>query len=137
MNKKILIGIIPIIVALILGGAIGIFFQFQKDAPQVKKSGEVIKSLSSKVVPSIVAFGRVSKIDGRNITLDYNGDNITINIGDDAKIYTSSNQGEGGGQEIISFENIKTGDNLSINLKVLPDGQLQGQSIIILNPVNK
>lgn len=132
MDEKKIAVIIPIIAALIMGGAIGIYFQFQKDAPKLNIARNVIKSLSSKVVPSIVAFGKVSKIDGRNITLDYNGDSITISIINDAQIYGSSGQD---GQTAESFENIKMGDNLSVNLKVLPDGQLQGQSIIILNPI--
>ena len=135
MDKKIFVVVIPIIIALIVGGVIGIYFQFQKDAPQVKRAGEVIKSLSSKVVPSIVAFGQVSEINGRNVTLDYSGEKITINIGEDAKIYASSDQNTGGGQATVSFSDIKTGDNLSVNLKVFADGQLQGQSVIILNPI--
>ena len=133
MDEKKIAVIVPIIAALIMGGAIGIYFQFQKDAPKLNIARNVIKSLSSKTVPSIVAFGKASKIEGRNITLDYNGDIITINISDDAQIYTSSSGTE---QTATSLENIKIGDNLSVNLKVLPDGQLQGQSVIILNFAN-
>ena len=133
MDEKKIAVIVPIIAALIMGGAIGIYFQFQKDAPKLNIARNVIKSLSSKTVPSIVAFGKASKIEGRNITLDYNGDIITINISDDAQIYTSSSGTE---QTATSLENIKIGDNLSVNLKVLPDGQLQGQSVIILNSSN-
>jgi hypothetical protein len=136
MDEKKIAVIVPIIAALIMGGAIGIYFQFQKDAPKLNIARNVIKSLSSKTVPSIVAFGKASKIEGKNITLDYNGDNITIGISDDAQIYSSSNQNAGAAPTAASFENIKIGDNLSINLKVLADGQLEGQSIIILNSTN-
>jgi len=136
MDEKKIAVIVPIIAALIIGGAIGVYFQFQKDAPKLNIARNVIKSLSSKTVPSIVAFGKASKIEGRNITLDYNGDTITIGISDDAQIYTSSNQTAGATPTASLLENIKIGDDLSVNLKVLPDGQLQGQSVIILNFAN-
>ena len=135
MDKKILLSTVPIIIALIGGGVIGMYFQFQKDSFEIdkgKKMAAVLNSLSSRAVPSVVAFGSVSKIDGRSITLTYGGENITINISDDVKIYSSS----GNEQAIAPFEIIKVGDNLSINIKVIPEGQLQGQSIIILSVAN-
>ena len=48
---------------------------------------QIVKDLSSKVIPSIAAYGKVAKINGKNITLSYQGDSVTILVRDDAKVY--------------------------------------------------
>lgn len=117
-----------------LGGGLGIFYQAQKVAPELEKSQTLIKSLSSRTVPSIVAYGQVMNIDGRNITLNNSGDSLTVKVNEDSVVYSFalSISGDASLQRDAKFSDIKTGDYININVKVLPDGQLQGQTVMIL-----
>lgn len=150
MNKVLIsLSVIGAIVVFILGGGVGVLYQNQQVAPSQKNQTmeATIKTLSSKAVPSIVAFGQATKIDGKNITLSLNGDSITISVNDDAQIYSLAQQvatGTGAPipqtQQKVEFKDIKTGDNLNISLKVLSDGQLKGERILIFpssgTPIN-
>jgi Cu/Ag efflux protein CusF len=138
MDKKILI-ILLIIVSLVLftaGLSLGIFYQKQKDAPKVDAAKIILEKLSSKTVPSIAIYGKVTKIDGKNITLTFAGDTMTVNIKDGSNIYSFRGSGGTSGnvpvQQDAKFEDIKVGDNLNATMKVLADGQLESQSVIIL-----
>jgi hypothetical protein len=100
---------------------------------------ETIKELSSRVIPSIAAYGTVTNIDGRNISLRYQGDSIVISVMPDAKIYSYTPSATGSNAKSLTtqvdFSKIKVGDNLSVNLKVIPTGQIEGLSVIVLPPV--
>jgi len=138
MDKKtsIILLVIGGLFFLILGGGLGIFYQSQKDVLQSPEGNSKLKAvqvLSSKVIPSITAYGQISNIDGRNITLTFGGDSLNVKINDDAIVYLPSS--ESSPQQIAKFEDIKKGDNVSVNLRLLPDGQIEGQMVIILNSV--
>jgi len=138
MDKKtsIILLVIGGLFFLILGGGLGIFYQSQKNALQTPEGNSKLKAvqvLSSKVIPSITAYGQVSNIDGRSVTLTFGGDSLNVKINDDAVVYLPSS--ESSPQQIAKFEDIKKGDNVSVNLRLLPDGQIEGQMVIILNPV--
>jgi len=138
MDKKtsIILLVIGGLFFLILGGGLGIFYQSQKNALQTPEGNSKLKAvqvLSSKVIPSITAYGQIANIDGRNITLTFGGDSLNVKINDDAIVYLPSS--ESSPQQIAKFEDIKKGDNVSVNLRLLPDGQIEGQMVIILNPV--
>lgn len=136
MSKQSLI-ILSIIIALVflcLGGAAGILYQTQKEVSQSGNPAEIIKEITSKAITSVSAYGQVTNIQGRNIILSYAGDSITIKIGDDAKIY-SFTQSSASTQQIAKFENIKNGDNLTVSSKLLSDGTLEGQTVLILSAV--
>ncbi len=146
---RIIILIILAVVIAALGTGAGIFYQMQKNAPDVKKAAaaEIItKTLTSKTVTSITGYGQVKKIEGRNITLNNAGDSLTVHIADDAQIFSfspapPSDKNKNGSaarngstapiQEKVNFEDVKLGDSLSINLKFLPDGKFEGSSVII------
>ena len=136
MNKINLI-VLLIVVGLLLtvsGGAVGFLYARQQLSSQL----DVIKNLSSQAIPSMVAYGEVTEIEGRNITLSYGGDNIKINVEESSSVYLSINDSAGKPmQEKISFKDIKKGNNLSVAVKLLPNGQLQSQSIFVLLPVPK
>ena len=151
MNKNLIIlSVIAGVVIFVLGGGLGVFYQTQKGLLQTEKvqtkvqtMETVIKSLSSKVIPSIIAYGEVTNIEGRNITLSYGGESLTIKIKDDSQIFSfvktaSLKKGEPAvtSQQKVDFKTIKKGDNLNISVKLLPDGQLESQSVIILPPLN-
>lgn len=128
----------------LLGGGIGIFYQSNKDASQFgtlesrdtqsQTLQSAINGLSSKVVLSSTAYGQVSSIDGRDIVLVYEKDSLKIKIKDDAVIYapTEENFSGTGVQPQVQFENIKKGDSLNVNFKLLPNGTLEGQVITII-----
>ncbi len=136
MNRSLIVLIIVVLAVFVLGGGVGIFFQTQKDAPLLKKAEEMeaaVKKLSSKVIASTVAYGEVTKIEGRNITLKYGEETLTIKIKDNAPIYSfAQNKEKIPVQQAAKFEDIKTADNLNIALKLLSDGSLESQSVIIL-----
>jgi hypothetical protein len=121
-------------VVFIVGVGLGIFYQAQADSMQVTKT-ETANALSSKVIPSIVAYGTVTKIDGNNITLTAQGDTLTVAVSPDAKVISfSSTAGSTAAptQKDASFSDVRTGDSINIAVKVMPDGQIQGQTVIIL-----
>jgi hypothetical protein len=142
MDRKNLV--VLIIVAFVffgLGGGLGVLYQNQmgvvpaNEAPKI----QAVQTLSSKVIPSITAFGEVSSVEGKDITLTFGGDSLKIKVRDDAQIYlpaTSTTDQNGkpvtSAQKTAEFSDIKVGDNVSVNLKLLPDGQIEGQMVIII-----
>lgn len=143
MNKIILIvsSIIAGLLLLALGVSLGVSYQTQQASisspqlDQLEKTTAAVKFLSSKTVPSIVAYGQVTKIEGRDITLFYSGDSIKVSMEENSLIYSFVNDSQGKPtQKQVELKEIKVGDNLNITLKLLPDGQLQGQSVFILLP---
>ena len=137
MNKITLIvsSIIAGFFLLLLGGGLGILYQKQQALPQLEKTTAVIKSLNSKTVPSIVAYGQVTKVEGRDISLSYSGDSIKVTMEENSSIYSFINDSVGKPiKKKVEFKEIKIGDNLSITIKPLSDGQLQGQQVFILLP---
>ncbi len=136
MGKKeqLAISIIAGILIFALGIGLGIIYQAQNKA-QIKKN-EAVKSLSSKTISSLTAYGKVSKIEGKNITLSSLGDNLAVPMADSAKVYSfNDNSGNNSApQKAVSFEDIKVGDSVNITMKLLQDGQMQGLMVVILPP---
>ncbi|SRR3990167_578733 len=133
MNKTISTVLISGLLFLILGTGIGFMYKTIQISPQIKKTTAIIKDLSSKTILSSVAYGQVSKIEGRDITLSYSGDSIKISMEANSPVYSFANDSIGKPiQKKVSLKEVKIGDNLNITIKVLPDGQIQGQSVLIL-----
>ena len=132
MNKAILVVFVIIgIIIFAVGVTLGIFYQIQKDAPELLKAA-ALEKLSSAVVPSIVAYGQVTSISGSEITLSNAGDSLTIFIASDANVSSfSTNQGSPLEQK-VGFAEIKTGDYVNISVKLSSDGQMEGDVVIIL-----
>ena len=141
MENKVLITITLIIgglALLIVGCFIGILFQTQKTAPQLKQA----EAISSKVISTIIAVGEVTNISERNVTLVSEKEKLTIFVRENARIisfvYPEVEEGEEGiltgpVRERIEFKDIKVGDNLNVDLKILPDGGLETISVIVLS----
>jgi len=148
MNKI----IIPIIIigSLILLG-IGFFLGFSFQTPQVapeqeetpqEEAPQILESISSKIISSITAMGKVTKISGDTITLTQGTENLSIRVKKGAKVSsfvtpTPVEQGETGAieQKTVSFEDIKVGDSLNIGLEILSDGTVEGLFVIIFPPL--
>ncbi|MBU4274882.1 hypothetical protein KKE19_03665 [Patescibacteria group bacterium] len=154
MNNKILIvsicAIIGGVVLLGVGYLVGVGLEKDKTGPQLEKlekAANILNSLSSlKIIASTIAFGEVTKISDRTITLTYGTENLPIRIKEDAKISSFILPAPNDkGEQIISdipeqktaeFGDIKVGDNLNISLRILPDGEIEGISVIIFSPFN-
>ena len=136
MERKFIISaIIGALFFFVLGGGLGVYYASEAGGVPGSKAAvktQAVQTLSSKVIPSITAYGQVSKIDGKNITLNYGGDSLTIKLRDDAQIFFPSTATTP--QKMAKFEDIKVGQNVSMNIKLLPDGQIEGQLVIILQP---
>ncbi|MBX4201189.1 hypothetical protein KW786_03645 [Candidatus Parcubacteria bacterium] len=112
------------------------------DSDQQPGTSQVVKDLSSKVIPSIAAYGKVSKIENRNLTLNYEGDTVIIPVRNDAKIYSFVSSASGTAtkpntvpsSKEITFQEVKMDDNVSVNVKVLENGTLEGFSVVVLPP---
>jgi hypothetical protein len=131
MNKvtsSILIAV-AIILSIAVGLTAGIFYQSQKDASLNQKTASMLGAISSKAVSAIVTYGTVSNIEGRNITIDYLGDKMTIAIKNDAKIYTYENSVK----KEIQFQDVKNGDSINITTTATPSGEFQGNLVIIFS----
>ena len=146
MDKSLVIGLLIIagLLIFVLGGGLGVFYQTQKDTLSVETASKAVveaktetdaltKTLTSKALSSITGSGQVTDIAGRNITLSSGGDSITFNLLGNAQILSFVADSTGKmTQQKVDFSQIKKGDNLSVNLKLLPDGTLEGQAVMIL-----
>ena len=138
-RKNLTIIIVVAVVAVIIGLALGMNLSPKSVAEksQSTKFESAVKALSSKVIPSIIAYGQVSKIENKNITLTYNKETLTIPLTQSTSIYSFVAPATGSKtatptQKKAAFSEIKVGDSLNITLKLLPDGTIEGQSVIIL-----
>ncbi|MEK7658529.1 MAG: hypothetical protein AAB352_01530 [Patescibacteria group bacterium] len=144
MNKSLaFLLVIGGVIIFILGGGAGVFYQTQQTQQNIPPNNEAVaattavKSLSSKVIPSIVAFGEVASISGRNITLKNAGESLIIKIDENAQISSFNAVPVKGTntptQGKAEFKDIKVGNTLSINLRLLPSAVLKGMSVVIIN----
>ena len=131
-NKTLIIIVVLIIAGLGLGLLVGIYlggtlYQQEENKP-LKNAIDPLKCLgSSKIISAVGVIGEVTKISGRTVTL-YNGtENFPVTINENAKIlsWLPQDQGE------KSFEAIKVGDSLLVNVKVLSDGQFEVSGVTI------
>jgi len=146
MNKTLLIilSIISALIILFIGIEIGIAYQAQKISAQQKTTQEketsaLVKQLSSNVIAIIAASGKVTNINGKNITLSNGGDSITIKFVDSVLVSTFFTDSKGiPTAQQSNFGQIKVGDSISADAKMLSDGTLSGQDITIYSSaVNK
>ena len=68
-KKKLTILIVIGVAIFLLGIALGFFYEKQLAFKKIKV--ESVNSLTSKLISSITAYGNVTKIEGRKITLSY------------------------------------------------------------------
>ena len=149
MNNKVLIIPVVIIIGLgiFFGGGylLGVSQENKRLEPQIESLGklaDVSAALtSSKLITTIIAFGKVTSVSGRIVTLAARNESLQVSIKQDAKISSlvspTATDGSVSGfpQEMaVEFKDIKVGDSLNINMKMLPDGQLEG-SLVVIFPV--
>ena len=146
-NKKtiILVSLIMLgIVFLGVGYFAGVTLEKQKNAPELEKierATKILRAVNSRVIPSPVAFGEITNISGRVLTLAYAGESLDILIKENAQIYFLPQVTAGTQDTVkernIDFSEIKVGDWSNITLEISPDGQVEGLSVITFSPFIK
>lgn len=128
------------VIIFILGFGLGILYEIKTPAFQKIKTAEpTINVLSSKVVQTANAFGEVKNITGNNVTLTYLGDEITMNIANNAQVFLAIPQKDPKTGNLLTgipivgkFTDIKIGDQISVTFKIDPlNGQINGNQIYI------
>ena len=146
MNKpvKIVLSIVIGLVILAVGVSLGFFYE-KTTQPPVNYQGadnmaSIIKTLSSRTISVMSAYGQVTNIEGNNITLSYRGDSMTIGMAQDSGVYSSldNNAQNKAATSTTEFStqkgtlsDIKKGDTVILKFIMLPTGQLEGSSITI------
>jgi hypothetical protein len=134
MNKIIATSLITIalLIVFLLGGGVGMSYQSQKLSSSNEKALEIAKILSSKAVSSIIVFGQVESINGKELNVSYEGESVVVKMTDTALIESLSKDGSGKPiQQKIDFNQIKQGDSVNIPAKLSQQGILEGESLII------
>jgi len=145
MNKYIYI-VFAVIAGIVIfsatGYVIGSYFEQRVNGEKIASLEKVNNIFSySKLINSIIAFGKISNVSGRTITLTSGTDTLEITMRANAQIYSFTTPTSSGGQltgtpaqNVVAFEDIKVGDNLNVNMRMLPDGSFEGASAIIFAP---
>lgn len=138
-NNLIIIAVIGGIILLGLGFYSGLNYA-QKQIEKAKTSSPLANLLTSKVIGGLntTAFGEITEISGRNITLSNEGDALTISIKEDATIFRllppegSAETPQPATREEIEFEEIKVGDQVNISCQLKADETLEGVDVMVL-----
>jgi hypothetical protein len=117
------------LILLFVGYLLGVASYEYKNRAKELKLKNVITTLGSDVVPSIISYGKVVSINGREIVMAFNEDKIRIKVKDDAKIHMLSGK-LNGDQTPFDFNQIKVGDMLNIDVSVDHGGNFIGNSVI-------
>lgn len=142
MKKEILITIVVIGGLILLGIGFSLGLNLGKKAMEgTKVEAPLTDLLESKVITGLTtaASGEVAEISGRSLTLNNEGDTLTILIREDALIYRlvppeekATEVPQPVAREEIGFGEIKTGDTVSISCQLKADASLEGTEIIVL-----
>lgn len=129
MNKAVAVFVLLIIVVLLMAiGFLGnIFYQKYYTSSNQQELNQ-LRVLKSKLVLSILAYGEVKDISGDTITLSSGGDSAFIKIDPTANI---GSVGADGKYIPVNFSDIKVGQNIQVEISLLPDNQLEGSSVLI------
>lgn len=133
-GSRLFILAVLVVLLLIIGISLGLFWGSGKKA-------EMISSFSSKVISSMTAYGNIEKISGRIITLNNLDDSLNITVADNAQVYSFSAPvtdpktkiTKAPAQQSVKFESLKVGDKVNLAIELLPSGDLQATSIVIIS----
>jgi len=103
--------------------------KLEKVKTEVKKI-ETVDSLSSQLVSSILVAGEVKNISDKSVVLisASGAENLEISLEENANIILfQENKAISG-----TLSDIKVGDYLNVNLKVLSNGDIQGTTVKVI-----
>ncbi len=163
--KTVIISLCVWILIFVLGLGIGILYQSQKNVPQVQVQGQdqkvadavsalnakvaSLKSLTSPVILSISAYGKITNINGRNVTITRGKDAMVLALKSDANISSVAFAAPGplpsGSKKPaspaptptvkqLSLQDLKVGNDVTARVRVLASGQIEGLSVTVLAP---
>jgi hypothetical protein len=125
--------IILILILLLTGVLVGTSWQKYICLKQEAVKGFLVaKNLSSKSINLISAHGKVVKVEGENITISSEGEELILIVKENTPIQRIFDSGGIGKSRIIKLEDIKPGDELNLILSLLTDGSLKANLIIVL-----
>jgi len=146
-SAKTVLMIVVIAVIFIIGIFIGLGLTKSPASPAVQIPGTPTGTsgktgMNSSVITSVFAFGKLTSVSGQNITLANGSDSLTIATDQNTKIVSYQQVKSATGKITVNPQNItlsdlKAGDYLNVNLKVLASGVLNAVSInrvAIANP---
>jgi len=121
------------VIFLVVGVIIGFFIQPAKLSPDLNKFKSSLSVLSSPVVVQILAFGEVTGISGKTITITANNRKQNITIGDKTMVQTYvKEKTQDVVPRVIKLSDIKIGQSANISLKLLSSGDLQVTSVTVV-----
>lgn len=138
MQKSNIILVIVAILLFLVGGAVGFLFNKQMfvsnqplaKCPYMQGASTIISAQDTGLIPTITAMGRFVAISGRNIILASGGKNFEIPLAENAKIYAPK-AGIASIPQQLQISDIKIGNALSVIVKIVPNGTLEGQSVTV------
>jgi len=140
-----------LVISLVVAGIIfasggffcGVLSEKQRVAPDIAKISNlqrVENIVSSKVVSSIIARGKVSKISGKTITLTSNSESIDIFVRENTVFLSRFTPGADGKlpkttvlEKPLGFSDIKIGSTLSATIIISPAGAAEAVSVAIFS----
>jgi hypothetical protein len=137
MKKTLLVILISIAAVIVIGS--GIILAYMAGYERGTSVPELSVLDNSKVIQSknATAVGEISKIEGRTITLVSEGDVLDIPIKEEAEISTiiieTSEEETIPSISGITFEDLKVGDLVAVQLDLGPNDTFEGNSVIV-NP---
>jgi len=137
-NPYIFLLILCGVIILVADFYVGMLAQTQKDSPQIKTLSSIQNLLQSKVFvkgASFLAYGTVTKIDGKKITLTSitaEKESLEIPLSNDVVVSFASSSGATGTGKGANLPIIKVGNRAGVDIKLDPSGQFEGTSVKIL-----
>ncbi len=124
--------ILAAIICLAGGIVIGFFMQPAKSSRALDKFSSSLPILSSPVIAQIAASGQVTAVSGKTITVSARQAKQDLTIGDKTVVQTYIREKmQDAVPRAINLSDIKTGQSVSILLKVLASGELQVVSVSV------
>lgn len=132
------------LIFLIIGGLILLglgygygFLSGQKEIAGIKTEGPLTDLTESKVITRLnaFAFGEVTETSGWSLTINNQGDTLTVLVKEEAtinRLLPSEGEIEAPQTEEIEFEEIKIGDRVNIVCELKADGSLEGVRVVVL-----
>ncbi|MDP2926676.1 MAG: hypothetical protein Q8N65_00850 [bacterium] len=135
MEKKTLILVIVVGLALISAAAYAGYFLGQKGA--VGGSGVSSNVLPFKLLKAVngVAFGKITAIAGRTLTLEEGGETAQIIISEAATVgkFVPPEPGENLPiKQSLKFDNLKIGDPVQVFVTITKDKEMEGTDVTIM-----
>lgn len=148
MKKGILylIAGIGILILLTVGYLLGAIETSKRLTPQAIAGEKIYELISSKVTIDLIARGKIEKIEGRNLFLDWKGAKLTLFLKENAKIvdlpfFILGPEIEGmiinlesPYMRTVEFKDLKVGDWVEVYLNVKKDGSFEGKGVLRFPP---